>query len=97
MEDVVINLLDDVLQRHPEVCRCEQCRLDIAAVALNRLAPRYVVTSKGEVYSRTNVLIQQWKVDVITAIAQGMMVVAQNPRHSWPPEPVLVGDNGIKP
>ncbi|MBC9784918.1 late competence development ComFB family protein [Heliobacterium chlorum] len=94
MEDVVLSVLDELLPQHPEVCSCDQCRLDIIAAALNRLPARYVVTSKGEVYSKVNVLISQFRVDVISAIANGMMVVAKNPRHSSPKprmeEPVYV-------
>ncbi|MZP28477.1 competence protein ComFB [Heliobacterium undosum] len=84
MEGVVENFLDDLLAQHPEVCRCSQCRMDIMAAALNRLPPRYVVTTKGEVYSKINMLVNQFRVDVIGAIAHGMMLVAQNPRHPRP-------------
>lgn len=81
MEDVVLNLIDEVLEKNPEVCRCDICRLDIAASALNHLPARYVVSAKGEVYSKVNILFQQFRVDVISAIVQAMMVVSKNPRH----------------
>ncbi|MBM7867906.1 competence protein ComFB [Heliobacterium gestii] len=84
MEGVVENFLDELLAQHPEVCRCDQCRMDIMAAALNRLPPRYVVTNKGEVYSKINMLLSQFHVDVIGAIAHGMMLVAKNPRHEKP-------------
>ncbi|ABZ82886.1 conserved hypothetical protein [Heliomicrobium modesticaldum Ice1] len=86
MEGVVANFLDDLLTQHPEVCRCSQCRMDIMAAALNRLPPRYVVTDKGEVYSKINLLANQFHVDIIGAIAHGMMLVAKNPRHARPEE-----------
>ena len=44
--------------------------MDIASKALNDLPPHYVVTEKGEVYSKINALRQQFEVDVISAITK---------------------------
>ena len=48
---------------------CEQCRLDIAAIALNSLS-RYVVTPKGASYARADLLEMQKYVDVIGAVTK---------------------------
>ncbi|KAB2951663.1 late competence development ComFB family protein [Heliorestis acidaminivorans] len=86
MEDVVKQLFDDVISLHPEICQCDHCRHDIMAVALNHLPPRYVVTVKGEVYTKINMLAQQFRIDAIAAIAQGMVTVTKKPRHDKDPE-----------
>ena len=51
MEEVVFNHMDKVLN-NMEICKCEKCRMDIAAIALNNLPTKYVVTQKGELYSK---------------------------------------------
>lgn len=81
MEDMVWLLLDDVLQKWPEVCRCTICRHDIAAIALNNLKPRYVVREQGEVYSRVSVLEAQYRADVYTALTKAILLVQEKPRH----------------
>ena len=43
MEEVVQDKLDIVLEQYPDCCRCEQCRSDIAALALNQAAPQICV------------------------------------------------------
>ncbi|NLY53653.1 MAG: late competence development ComFB family protein, partial [Firmicutes bacterium] len=62
-------------------CFCERCLLDITALALNRLPPRYVVCDQGEAYVRTGFLDQQFEVDVLYAILEAIRVVQENPRH----------------
>lgn len=80
MEDVVFYHLDSVLA-DADCCKCQRCRMDIAAYALNRLPSKYVVTPKGEVYSKLLELQQQFEADVIIAIVKAIEVVKKNPRH----------------
>lgn len=80
MEEIVFNQLKDVL-KDINCCTCEKCLLDIAAIALNALPPKYVVTEKGELYSKINMLKQQFEVDVIAAITKAAVIVKRRPRH----------------
>jgi len=80
MEEVVFSMMENVLN-DIDVCKCEQCLLDIAAIALNKLPPKYIVTEKGELYSKINSLIQQFEVDVVSAITKAAIIVKENPRH----------------
>ncbi|MGI9860986.1 late competence development ComFB family protein [Moorella naiadis] len=81
MEDCVWELLDDVLKQDPEACRCEACRHDIVALALNQLPPRYVVREKGAVYSKIAMLEAQHRADIYRALTQALMMVKKAPRH----------------
>ena len=45
MEDVVALLLDELI-KDKDICKCEHCRLDMMAIALNKLPPKYIVTRK---------------------------------------------------
>ncbi len=81
METIVFNKLDVLLKNQEDICKCEQCRLDIAALALNVLPPRYVVTDKGKIYARIDTLETQFEIDVLLAIEKAIQLVRQNPRH----------------
>jgi len=81
MEIIVFNNLDKVLDECEDVCKCERCRFDIAAVALNSLPPKYYLTEKGGVYSKVNELDQQFRTDVITAISKAIQKVKAKPNH----------------
>ena len=81
MEEVVLQKIDSVIARYPYCCKCEQCRLDIAALALNNLPPRYVSTHKGDIFVRIQEMEGKNDVDVIQAIAKAIEIVGKNPRH----------------
>ena len=80
MEEIVFSLVKEVLD-DINVCTCEKCILDIAAIALNDLPSRYIVSEKGELYSKINSLKQQFEVDVISAITKAAVLVKRRPRH----------------
>lgn len=80
MEEIVFSLMKEVLD-DINVCSCEKCILDIAAIALNDLPSRYIVSEKGELYSKINSLKQQFEVDVISAVTKAAVLVKRSPRH----------------
>lgn len=80
MEDIVSHKLENLLKLM-NLCKCDKCRLDIMAIALNDLPPKYVVTDKGELYIKIRELEQQFEVDVETAIVKAAMFVSKNPKH----------------
>jgi competence protein ComFB len=81
MEDIVRQRLDEVLADQKTICGCDQCRLDMVALALNSLPPSYVVTQRGEIYSKADILENQCYVDVVSAITKAVSVVKNKPRH----------------
>lgn len=80
MEDIVNKKVDSVLNIM-NICKCEKCRLDIMAIALNDLPPKYVVTDTGALYTKVRELEQQFEVDVETAIVKAAVFVSRNPKH----------------
>ena len=40
-EKLVFDAIDAVMPGHAELCKCQDCVLDVAAIALNSLPPRY--------------------------------------------------------
>lgn len=82
MEKLVFNKLDEMLKARKDLCNCEQCRLDIAAIALNNLSPKYLVTDRGKLYAKIDMMETQFSVNVVMAISKGIEVVSKQPRHS---------------
>ena len=80
METIVEEELDAI---GPELgcCLCEQCRSDIAALALNHLPPQYVVTKAGGAIRKADTMRIQHMTDVRTALIQAAQMVKSQPRH----------------
>lgn len=80
-EIMIDNNIESVLEKYTDICKCEKCRLDIKAIALNSLLPRYVVTQIGQIYKKLDELDDQMKVDVIRALTYAVEKVKCSPRH----------------
>ncbi len=76
IQDMLITVLADL-----NACTCEKCQYDVTAIALNSLPPKYVVTKKGQLYTKLEALHQQFDVDIIAAITKASAIVEKNPRH----------------
>lgn len=82
MEHEVKYTLNHILETNDNInCRCDHCQLDIMAVALNSLSPKYIVTEKGLLYSRIAIMNQQFNTDVVTSLAKAINMVNNKPRH----------------
>ena len=80
MEEMVSRKLDAAI-RESDMCRCEQCRLDVMALTLNKLPPRYVVGNSGNVYVELELNGEQGRAEIITALVQAIERVNARPRH----------------
>lgn len=80
MEEVVSRKIDSLMSIM-NICRCDKCKMDIMAIALNDLPPKYVVTDTGELYTKVRELEQQFEVDVETAIVKAALFVSKHPKH----------------
>lgn len=80
MEDIVFLIMEEVI-RDKEICKCNRCRMDMAAIALSRLPSKYVVTREGEVYAKTDLLSRQFRTDVIIELLNAIELVSKNPHH----------------
>jgi competence protein ComFB len=80
MENIVLGMIDSVMD-NLKGCKCEKCRLDIIALALNSLEPKYVVTRNGMLYTKLNILQSQFEVDALSAITKAAIKVKECPRH----------------
>lgn len=81
MEDDVESQLNKLLPTMPEVCSCENCRLDMATYALNRLKPNYVRSDKGALFHKVNTSSTQAKTEILTAVVTAINVIGSHPQH----------------
>ncbi len=81
MEIAVDHVLPNVLKDFDNLCTCEKCLIDIKAIALNNLKPKYIVTNQGELYSKVQEMNIQFETDIMKAIIDAIAIVSKNPRH----------------
>lgn len=79
MEDLVIAKLDSTLLRF-NCCKCNKCKKDIAAIALNRLTPKYIVMNENDLQKRQGIE-EKYSSDVTGALVQAILAVKKEPRH----------------
>ncbi len=81
MERMVKKNLESQLETRNDICKCDRCKLDIMAYALNHLPPKYVVTDKGSIYTRLQELEVQMNADITREVFKGIEIVNKNKRH----------------
>jgi competence protein ComFB len=86
-EDVVINKVDEIFesiqkQGNPgHFCFSEQFRLDTICYVLNRVEPRYIVSSRGVArFGLDTAERQQLKIDITALVYDAIKKIAQNER-----------------
>jgi len=81
MEETVLKKIDQ-LWPGTNYCKCEQCRMDIATYALNRLPAQYVQSLKGKVLYRFESNSMQRDIEVTVAVSQGIEIVGKSPHKN---------------
>ena len=82
MEDIVRSCLKELLSRNPQFAGCdESLQSDAIAIELNRLPPKYVATTKGEMFAKTQ-LRAQVETDVYRELSVALEKVLHSSRSS---------------
>ena len=81
MEQVVEKAMTEYLRNEKEICTCDQCVSDMAAMALNNLKPHYATTIRGAAFLESEQKNLEFVVKVVSAIKGAAEKVKQNPRH----------------
>ena len=76
-----VKLYMDRWYKEADVCQCDTCRMDVIAIMLNNLKPKYVVTDTGALYAQLDDFDPQYKIDFMTVMSQAAQIVKNNPRH----------------
>ena len=79
-ERMVIEELESQLRNAVGVCTCQDCVLDMAALALNNVKPVYRVSLMGSVYARSGVS-EQYAQGITRAVKDAISRIKANPSH----------------
>ena len=86
-ENLVIKELDRQLETYSKpICRCNDCVLDIAAMALNAVKPLYRVSLLGSLYTAIAMDQKAYASSIRDAVFGAIEKVRKNPSHEVPPE-----------
>jgi competence protein ComFB len=81
MEDDVEYQLNKLLPTMPNICSCNNCKLDMATYALNRLKPNYVRSDTGALFHKLNTSSTQAKTEILTTVLNAINVIGAHPHH----------------
>ena len=76
-----VKLYLDRWYKEADVCQCDICRMDVMAIMLNNLKPKYVVTDKGALFAQMDDFDPQYRTDLMTAMTLAVKTVKSGPRH----------------
>jgi len=81
-EQLVLQELEIQLNKQEsDICRCNECVVDMAAMALNATKPMYRFSLLGSLYAATAMNEQAYADSVQQAVAQAIEKVSSNPSH----------------
>lgn len=72
-------LIDD--PDHADVCKCHDCILDIAALALNKIEPMYRVSLMGTLYAHSLTDESEYVQQIKAAVNDAFLKISKNPSH----------------
>jgi competence protein ComFB len=81
MEDVVSDVYQELLNRTPELCKCDRCRQDVIALALTRLHGKYAVSAEGEIFAKLSREDRQVRATALVEILEAVKTVKEHPNH----------------
>ncbi len=77
MEQLVVERLDEVFSKF-NCCRCDKCRRDVAALALNALEPHYVVAEPDQLPALIKACDTK---EISAALVKAILQVKSHPQH----------------
>ncbi|MDR0300984.1 MAG: late competence development ComFB family protein [Treponema sp.] len=80
-EVLVIREMEQQLNGRTDMCLCNECIVDIAAIALNAVKPLYRFSLLGTLYASQAMTEQSYADSVKNAVAEAIKKVKNNPAH----------------
>jgi competence protein ComFB len=78
-ERLVLEELEQQLNEDTNICKCQECVLDMAAYALNHTAPNYRVSLLGKLYANTG--NEKYRNEIKKAVKEAITKIKKNPSH----------------
>ncbi|MGI5979579.1 MAG: late competence development ComFB family protein [Oscillospiraceae bacterium] len=80
MEELVRRAVDERIEAM-DMCKCEICRLNACALALNALPPRYVTSKRGNMLAYVSGEMTHFKSQVLVETTKALLQVKEHPLH----------------
>lgn len=80
VEEHVLEGYDRLVGHFPRFCGCPICRADVLVYVLNRLPPRYVASTEGQVVTELNLDKDQTRAKMDVTMMDSFKKVASAPR-----------------
>lgn len=71
----------EILLEKVDCCKCDKCKRDIFALAVNNLKPCYVATTLGKIMAKLESTKQQVETDIVVEVTKAINKVNNNPNH----------------
>ena len=80
-EELVFRVMEDELKKisDEDICKCEDCVLDMICLSLNKLQPRYRVSLMGTIYSTAS--DDDFENEVSEKVKEAIGKISINPAH----------------
>ena len=79
-EQIVRALAPEYIERF-HVCSCDRCFIDVVALTLTNLPPKYVVVEKAETTPLIDYYSRKFHTQVMAEMVKACLAVQKNPRH----------------
>ena len=79
-ERLVFSELDNQLKEYNNICKCQDCVMDMAAYALNHIKPYYRVSLMGAIYAHS-IDSTEYAQQVKKAVKEAIKKISSNPSH----------------
>ena len=79
-EQIVRALAPEYIERF-HVCSCDRCFIDVVALTLTNLPPKYVVVEKAETMPLIDYYSRKFQTQVMAEMVKACLTVQKNPRH----------------
>jgi len=81
MEDIAKRNRDEQMSNRTDICKCDRCKLDVFAYAINHLPPKYVVTDRGHIFTKLQEMEVQFNADVTREVLKAIEFIKSHKRH----------------
>lgn len=76
VEYAIKDKLDEAFAKF-NCCKCDKCKMDVVAITLNKMEPKYVVISEEDIPTA----MKKYTGNVVPSIVKAIIEVKSNPRH----------------
>lgn len=80
MEETVLKKIDQLWEL-TDYCKCDNCRIDVAAYALNRLPAKYVHSTAGAVIHKFESTTTQTDAEITSVVFNAIQKIGENCHH----------------